>query len=202
MCTLGIDSAVMMTMQPSLRTIKSLQPTSKISIWYQEKSHASNTRKKMREQGAGKESESSSFSPPHKASPLTRAFSCHSKWRGRAQSIIFLGNLARSPFGEPVYIRNSEEKFELFTHCQCPLSALWLHVTFFTHFNQPLTLINNSTTLTSAWHKISSHILTYSKLMTKNIYNQILFLMLYLSATYLVDLPLNCLNQIVILALF
>ena len=150
MCTLEIDSAVIMTMQPSLRTIKSWQPTSKISIWYREQSHVSNTRKKTREQGAGKESESSSFSLPFKASPLIRAFSSHSKWRGRRQSIIFLGNLARSPFGEPVYVRNSEEKFELFTHCQCPL---WLHVSFFTHSNQPLTLINNITALTRAWHK-------------------------------------------------
>ena len=33
--------------------------------------------------------------------------------------------------------------------------------------------------------------LSGSKLMTKNIYNQILFLMFKISATYLVDLPLN-----------
>ena len=30
--------------------------------------------------------------------------------------IAFLGGCARSLFGEPVYIRNSDEKFELFTH--------------------------------------------------------------------------------------
>ena len=30
--------------------------------------------------------------------------------------ITFLGGRARSLIGEPVYIRNSEEKFELFTY--------------------------------------------------------------------------------------
>ena len=30
--------------------------------------------------------------------------------------ITFLGGLARSLFGEPVYVRNSEGKFELFTY--------------------------------------------------------------------------------------
>ena len=37
---------------------------------------------------------------------LTRAFSCHSNWRGCYQSITFLGGRARSLFGEPVYASN------------------------------------------------------------------------------------------------
>ena len=32
------------------------------------------------------------------------------------QGITFLGDRARSLFGEPVYIRNTEGKFELFTY--------------------------------------------------------------------------------------
>ena len=77
---------------------------------------ASGTRKETREQGAGKEHESSLFPTPLTGSPITRAFACHSKWKGCSQSIIFLGNRARSLFGEPVYVRNSEEKFVLFTY--------------------------------------------------------------------------------------
>ena len=37
---------------------------------------------------------------------LTRAFSCHSNWRGCYQSITFLGGRARSLLGEPVYASN------------------------------------------------------------------------------------------------
>ena len=77
------------------------------------------TRRNERELGAGKESESSSFPPPFAASPLTRAFACHSKWRSCSQSITFLCNRTRSVFGEPVDVRNSEEKL--------------VHVSFFTH---------------------------------------------------------------------
>ena len=77
---------------------------------YREKSRASGTRKETREQGAGKESESSSFPPLHAASPLTRAFACHSNWKeyvhSQSQSITFLGSCSRSLFGKPVYFRN------------------------------------------------------------------------------------------------
>ena len=64
----------------------------------------------------GKESESSAFPLPLTASPLTRAFACHSKWGDCSQSIIFIGNRLRLLFGEPVYVRNSEEKVELFSY--------------------------------------------------------------------------------------
>ena len=83
---------------------------------YLEESHASGTRKETREQGVGKESDSSAFPLPLTASPLTRAFACYSKWRDCSQSIIFIGNRACSLFGEPVYIRSCEEKVELFTY--------------------------------------------------------------------------------------
>ena len=65
---LGIYWAIVMTMQPSLTTMKTVikQPASKRSwIWlmhkgYQEKYHESGTQKEMQEQcGPGKESESS-----------------------------------------------------------------------------------------------------------------------------------------------
>ena len=88
----------------------SLRPISPFKR-YRQKSRASGTRKETREQGAGKESESSSV-----PSPLTRAFACHSKWRGYSHFLTFLGSRARSLFGEPVYVRNSGEKFELFTY--------------------------------------------------------------------------------------
>ena len=83
-----------------------------------EKSRASGKRNE-RELGAGKESESSSFPPPFAASPLTRAFACHSKWRSCSQSITFLCNRTRSVFGEPADVGNSEE--------------ILVHVSFFTH---------------------------------------------------------------------
>ena len=74
----------------------------------------------IRNQGAGKESESSSFpQPPHPppASPYTLSFACHSKLLPVIITLItFLGSCARSLFGEPVYIRSSDEKFELFTY--------------------------------------------------------------------------------------
>ena len=72
--------------------------------------------RRRRKQGAGKESESSSFP----AATLRRTLSRSLATRGCSQSITtlitFLGGWARSLFGEPVYIRNSDEKFELFTY--------------------------------------------------------------------------------------
>ena len=55
----------------------------------------------MQEQGAGKESESSSCPTTPTASPLTRTFACHSTWRGYSQLITFLGNRVRLVLGEP-----------------------------------------------------------------------------------------------------
>ena len=135
--TLGIEWAIAMTTQPSLTKMKTLTAC-KQALW--DKSQAN----KMREQGAGKESESSLCPPPPTASPLTRMFACHLKWRGCSQFITFLGNRACLVFGEPDYFRNSEKNF--------------VHVSFFTQiFNQHLT-INNIAALTCArlkesWHK-------------------------------------------------
>ena len=83
---------------------------------YREKSHASGTQNKTREQDAGKENESSWFPSPRTTSPLTCTFACHSKWIGCSRSITFLVNRTRSLFEEPVYVENSDEKFELFTY--------------------------------------------------------------------------------------
>ena len=97
----------------------------------------------MQEQGAGKENESSLCPPPPTASPLTYTFASHSKWRGCSQFITFLGDRVRLVFGEPAYIRNSEENF--------------VHVYFFTQFNQHLT-INNTAAFPYASLKKSSDI--------------------------------------------
>ena len=83
---------------------------------YREKSRASGTQNKTREQGAGKENESSSFPSPLTDSPLTRMFACHSEGIVCSRSITFLVNRARSLFGEPVFVGNSDEKFELSTY--------------------------------------------------------------------------------------
>ena len=74
------------------------------------------TQNKTREQGAGKENESSSFPTSLTTSPLTHTFACDSKWIGCSRSITFLVNRTRSLFGEPVFVGNSAEKFELFTY--------------------------------------------------------------------------------------
>ena len=70
---------------------------------------------------------------------LTHLLACFSKWRGCSQSIT-IGYSVRLVFGEPVYIINSKEKF--------------IHISFFTHFNQYLT-INSIAALTRAWLKKS-----------------------------------------------
>ena len=74
------------------------------------------TQNKTREQGAGKENESSSFPTSLTTSPLTHTFACYSKWIGCSRSITFLVNRTRSLFGEPVFFGYSAEKFELFTY--------------------------------------------------------------------------------------
>ena len=91
-------------------------PASSLSKEYREKSRASGTQNKTREQGAGKKNESSSFPSPLTASPLTRMFACHSEGIVGSRSITVLVNRARSLFSEPVYFGNSEEKLELFTY--------------------------------------------------------------------------------------
>ena len=75
-----------------------------------ERSHAGVAREKRR---LGK---SSLFPPPLTPSPVASAFACQSKWRGCTQSITFLGDRTLSLFGERVYVRNCEAKFELFTY--------------------------------------------------------------------------------------
>ena len=50
---------------------------------------------------------------------------------------IFSGSRSRSLLGEPVYVRNSEQKFEQYLHTK--QRPLWLHVSYYTHFNQPST---------------------------------------------------------------
>ena len=86
------------------------------SLGYGEKSHAIGTRKETRELGAVKERGISSIPSLLTASWLAREFACHSKWRGCSQAITFLSIRSHSLFEEPVYVRNSEEKFELFTY--------------------------------------------------------------------------------------
>ena len=83
---------------------------------YREKSHAIGTRKETRKEGAGKERGISSIPSLLTASRLARAFACHSNWRGCSQAITFLSIRSHSLFEEPVYVRNSEEKSELFTY--------------------------------------------------------------------------------------
>ena len=51
---------------------------------------------------------------------------------------LLFGSYERSLFGGPVNVRNSEEKFDLFTYQK--QRPPWLHVSFFNHFNQPLTI--------------------------------------------------------------
>ena len=92
----------MMTMQLSSHNNenrKSLRASSPLRDI--EETRASGTRKETQEQGAEKESESS----------LARSLATRN---GEvAQSKTFLGSHARSLLGEPVYFRNSEEKFQL-----------------------------------------------------------------------------------------
>ena len=112
------------------------------SLW--EKSHANGKRNKTWEEGAGKESESSLFPRPLTAELLTHSFACYWKWPWKdcSQSITIKGNSVCLVFGEPVYIINPKEKF--------------IHIPFFTHFNQYLT-INSIAALTRAWLKKSWH---------------------------------------------
>ena len=101
---------------------------------------ASGTQKETREQGAGKESESS----------LARSLATQKETLLPVHN--FLVVVRHSLFGgwaTVVYVRNSEENSS-YLHTKQRL--LCLHVSIFTHFNQPLT-INNIAIVTRAWHK-------------------------------------------------
>ena len=76
---------------------------------YQKKSRANGTRKETQQQGVEKRKWKPFVSSAVTASPLTRAFACHSKWRDYFQSKTFVGGRACSLFVQPVYVRNSEE---------------------------------------------------------------------------------------------
>ena len=80
---------------------------------YREKSSANGTRKETRTKVRGKKVRALRFLKP---SRLRCTLSRSLATRGCSQSITFLGGCARSLFGEPAYIRNSDEKFELFTY--------------------------------------------------------------------------------------
>ena len=67
---------------------------------------------------------------------------------------LLFGRYASSLFGGPaVNVRNSEKNL---TYLYTKQRPSWLHVSFFNHFNQPLT-INNIAALTRARH-INPHI--------------------------------------------
>ena len=88
----------MMTMQPSSHNSENRKsPRASSPLRDIEERRESGTRKEAQEQGAEKESESS----------LARSLATRN---GEvAQPKTFLGSHARSLFGEPVYVRNSEE---------------------------------------------------------------------------------------------
>ena len=117
MRTLGIDLVIMMTMQPSLTTMKTVTACEQaFHLRNNVRSHARVASERTGGSRCGKKSESFSFLPRLTASSLTRAFACHSKWRGWYQSITFLSSPASSLFDEPVYVSNSDEKFKLVTY--------------------------------------------------------------------------------------
>lgn len=122
---LGIESAIVMTMQQSLTKMKTIAACEQAVPCLREVTHKWQA-KQDTVTGSGKDGESYSFPLPLIALLLACAFVCHLKWRGCSQSITFLGNFARSVFSESVYIRNSKEKF--------------VHVSLFTHFKQHLTI--------------------------------------------------------------
>ena len=80
---------------------------------------------------------------------------CSAKRRVWNSAITFLGSCVCSLFCEPLQFTSGiPRKNASFLHTkQCPL---WLHVSTFTHFNQPWTISNNAT-VTLAWHQKSSH---------------------------------------------
>ena len=146
MGTLGIYWAIMMTMSGDAtipynnENRNSLRASSSFKR-YREKSSASGMRKETREQGVGIESETSltcSLATPNReaaTSPWHFLVVVRVRY---SVSQFTLGN----PRKNPSYFHTKQR-------------PLWLHVPFFTLFNQPL--INNIAALTRARHKKSSH---------------------------------------------
>ena len=64
------------------------------------------------------------------------------------------GSPSRSLFGEPLQFTSGIQR-EILSYLHTKQRSLWLHVSIFTHFNQPFT-INNMAQVTRAWHKKSS----------------------------------------------
>ena len=100
--TLGIESAIVMTMQQSLTKMKTIaaceqavQCLREVTCEWQAKQDTV-TR-------SGKDGESSSFPLPLRALLLARVLVCHLKWRGCSQSITFLGNFLHECF-QDIYI--------------------------------------------------------------------------------------------------
>ena len=102
MGTLGIESAIVMTMQQSLTKMKTIaaceqavQCLREVTCEWQAKQNTV-TR-------SGIDDESSSFPLSLMALLLAHAFVCHLKWRGCSQSITFLGNVLHEYF-QDIYI--------------------------------------------------------------------------------------------------
>ena len=77
---------------------------------------------------------------------LTLTIACHMKKGHCYQSITLLGSCARSLFGEPLQFTSGIPRKNS-SYLLTKQRPLWLHVSIFTHFNQPLT-INNTATVT------------------------------------------------------
>ena len=102
MGTLGIESAIVMTMQQSLTKMKTIaaceqavQCLREVTCEWQAKQDTV-TRSRI-------DDESSSFPLPLMALLLAHAFVCHLKWRGCSQSITFLGHFLHEYF-QDIYI--------------------------------------------------------------------------------------------------
>ena len=106
---------------------------------YREKSSESGMRKETREQGVAIESETS----------LTRSLATPNR---EAATVHFLV-VVRVRYSVSQFTLGNPRKNPSYFHTK--QRPLWLHVPFFTHFNQPL--INNIAALTRARHKKSSH---------------------------------------------
>ena len=153
---LGIVWAIMITMQPSLTTMKTVTAFDQsLHLRNIEKNPAPVARERRRESKV-LERKWELF-----VSLVPRGFTAHPRVRLPLEMkrllpvhYIFSGSRARSLLGKPVYVRNFEQKFEQYLHTK--QRPLWLHVSYYTHFNQPST-INNIAALTRAWHKKSSH---------------------------------------------
>ena len=108
----------MMTMQPSLTTMKTVTAFDQsLHLRDIEKNHARVARERRRESKVLQRKREVFVSL------VPRGFTAHSRVRlplemKRLLPVhnIFSGSRVRSLLGEPVYVRNSEQKFELFTY--------------------------------------------------------------------------------------